>query len=288
MSVHSYTHRIEVEPGVTLFMLEKFVPVDGGAPPDKAVLCLPGAGVDHRTFDCPIVDYSVLDFLARQGYRAFGVDFRGFGQSSKPADGKTVTAELCLADTLKVMEAIRQIVGCERVSLLGVSFGSFIAAMAAERAPALVDKLVLTGFFYAALNPIAMQTLTPDTMQALAMAPDGYMPPAPDLLRACLPCATAEIVDWNLATFSYNIPNGPLLSAAALPLVQDPARITAPVLVVNGAQEIFATDADSRAFLARVSSPVKEFYLLPEAGHVPFFERDYRQFQRLVAEFLQM
>lgn len=287
MHVQSATHQVEVEPGATLFVLEKYIPADGGAPPGQAILCLPGAGVDHRTFDCPIDDYSVLDFLARQGYRAFGVDFRGFGQSTKPADGTTVTAELCLADTLKVVEAIREIAGCERVSLLGVSFGSFVAAMAAERAPALVDKVVLTGFFYAALNPIAIQMLTPETMQALAMAPNGYIPPAPDLLRACLPCATAEMVDWNLAAFSYTIPNGPLLSAATLPLVQDPARITAPVLVVNGAHEIFATEADSRAFLERVSSSVKAFHLLPDAGHVPFFERDYRQFQQLVADFLQ-
>lgn len=287
MNIHSATHHVEVEPGVTLFMLEKFVAADGGALPGKAILCLPGAGVDHRSFDCPLDDYSVLDFLARQGYRAFGVDFRGFGQSTKPADGKTVTAEVCLADTLKVMETVRQIAGCERVSLLGVSFGSFIAAMAAERAPALVDKLVLTGFFYAALNPIAVQMLTPETMQALAMAPNGYIPPSPELLRASLPCATPEIVDWNLATFSYNIPNGPLLSAAALPLVKDPARITAPVLIVNGAHEIFATEADSRAFLERVSSSVKAYHLLPDAGHVPFFERDYRQFQQLAADFLQ-
>ncbi len=287
MQIQSNIHHVEVEPGVTLFLLEKFIPADGDAPPGKAILCLPGAGVDHRTFDCPIDNYSVLDFLARQGYRAFGVDFRGFGQSTKPADGSTVTAEQCLSDTLTIMETIRQMVGCERVSLLGVSFGSFIAAMAAERAPALVDKVVLTGFFYAALNPIAMQMLTPETMQALAMAPNGYIPPAPDLLRASLPRATAKIVDWNLATFAYNIPNGPLLSAASLPLVKDPARITAPVLVVNGAHEIFATEADSRAFLECVSSPVKSFHLLPDAGHVPFFERDYRQFQRLVADFLK-
>ncbi len=287
MSVQSATHQVEVEPGVVLFLLEKFVPADGGAPPGQAILCLPGAGVDHRSFDCPIDDYSVLDFLAQQGYHAFGVDFRGFGQSTQPADGKTVTADLCLADTLKVMEYIRETTGGERISLLGISFGALVASMVAERAPELVDRLVLTGFFYAALNPIAMQMLTPETMQAMAQAPNGYMPALPDLLRACMPTAEPDIVDWNLATFSYDIPNGPLLSAATLPLVRDPARITAPVLVINGAQEIFATEADSQDFLERISSFVKAFHLLPNAGHVPFFDRDYRQFQQLVADFLQ-
>jgi len=287
MHVQSNTHQVEVEPGVILFALEKFVPTEEGAPAGKAILCLPGAGVDHRSFDCPIDDYSLLDFLARQGYRAFGVDFRGFGQSTRPADGKTVTAGACLADTIKVMDYICETVGCDRVSLLGVSFGSLVASMAAERVPDRVDKLVLSGFFYATLNPIATQMLTPETMQAMAMAPNGYIPPAPQLLEASLPHAEARIVDWNKATFSYPIPNGPLLSAAELPLVKDPARIIAPVVIINGVHEIFATEEDSQAFLEKVSSPVKEVHWLPEAGHVPFFERDYQKFQQLVADFLQ-
>lgn len=286
MAIQSYDHQVNVEPGITLFVLEKLVPAAGEPAPGKAILCLPGAGVDHRAFDCPLGDYSILDFLARQGYRAFGVDFRGFNQSTKPDDGSTVTADLCVADTIKVIDHIRETVGCDQVSLLGTSFGSIVATMVAEQSPMMVDKLVLTGFIYATLNPAIAKMLTPEAMQAMATAPNGYMPALPDLLRACMPCAGPEIVDWNLATFSYDVPNGPLLSSAALPLVQDPARITAPTLVVNGAQEIFATEADSRAFLERVSSPVKEFHLLPEAGHVPFFERDYGRFQQLVADFL--
>ena len=286
MNIQSNTHQVEVEPGVSLFVLEKFVPEERGAPAGKAILCLPGAGVDHRSFDCPIGDYSVLDFLARQGYHAFGVDFRGFGQSTKPADGKTVTAELCLADTIKVVDYIRETMDCARVSLLGISFGSVVSAMAAEQAPEVVGKLVLTGFLYATVSPIVAEMLTPESMQAMAQAPNGYMPAMPDLLRACMPTAEPDIVDWNLATFSYDAPNGPLLSVATLPLVQDPARVTAPVLVINGAQEIFATEEDSQAFLEKISSPVKEVHWLSEAGHVPFFDRDYQKFQQLVADFL--
>jgi len=70
-------------------------------------------------------------------------------------------------------------------------------------------------------------------------------------------------------------------------LVKDPARIIAPVVIINGVHEIFATEEDSQAFLEKVSSPVKEVHWLPEAGHVPFFERDYQKFQQLVADFLQ-
>jgi len=76
-------------------------------------------------------------------------------------DGKTVTAEVCLADTIKVMDYIGETAGCERVSLLGISFGALVASMAAEREPARVDKVVLSGFFYANLNPIvAVATAT--------------------------------------------------------------------------------------------------------------------------------
>jgi len=286
MTISSTPHRVEVEPGVTLFALDKYARSDEGATP-RAILCLHGAGVDHRVFDCALEDYSVLDLLARKGYHAFGVDFRGFGQSAKPDDGKRVTAETCLADTLMVVDYIRARVGCKRVSLLGVSFGALVASMAAERAPAVVDRLVLTGFFYANLNPAALQMLTPETLQMMALAPNGYMPQSPAMLQASLPCADKSILDWNFAAFTEPIPNGPFLSASALPLVQDPAKITAPTLIVNGAHDVFANEPDSRAFVERISSPVKAYHLLPDCGHVPFFERDYREFQRLVGEYLQ-
>ena len=61
MHVQSNTHQVEVEPGVTLFVLEKCVQADeGGAPAGKAILRLPGAGVEHRRLDSPTGGASLL------------------------------------------------------------------------------------------------------------------------------------------------------------------------------------------------------------------------------------
>lgn len=121
-----------------------------------------------------------------------------------------------------------------------------VASLVAEQAPALIDKLVLIGFMYSRMSPLVSQSLTPQAWDAITSVPHGYMPPRPDLKRASLPCATPEIVEWNIAISSYDVPNAPLLSVKNLPLVKNPAQITAPVLIINGAHEIFATESDSR------------------------------------------
>lgn len=77
MSISSRAHWIAVEPNVELFTLEKWI-----APKVfRVILLLPCAGSDHQCYDCPISDYSLMNFLARLGYRVFGVEFRGFGLS---------------------------------------------------------------------------------------------------------------------------------------------------------------------------------------------------------------
>lgn len=282
VSISRQEHRIRVEPDVELFAVEKFI-APGAR---RAILLLPGAGVDHRPYDCPIDDYSLMDLLAGHGYRVFGVDFRGFGKSTKPADGSTVTAEICATDTVKVVDYIREVTGTQQVSLLGTSFGSIVATMVAEKAPTSVDRLVLIGFLYADMNPRVQAVLPPQAWEGIGRSPSGYMSSNPDMMRASLPCADTQIVDWNIAISSADVPSGPLLSVRGLPWVKNPEAITAPILIMNGVEDVFASEADSRSFLERVASTEKSLHLVPDSGHAPFMERNYRLVHQLLSEFL--
>ncbi|HET9446259.1 MAG TPA: alpha/beta hydrolase, partial [Steroidobacteraceae bacterium] len=93
--------------------------------------------------------------------RALAVDQRGFGDSDRPPAGYTI-AEMA-GDVIAFLDAL----GIERATLVGHSFGSFVARQAAIAHPHRVDKLVLIGSGYSAANPV-----TREVQNALRDLPD--------------------------------------------------------------------------------------------------------------------
>ena len=73
-----------------------------------------------------------LEPIAREGYRVLALDMPGFG------DAPPVTGPPFI-DVLTTMDAL----GIERATLVGNSFGGFIALCAAVTAPERVERLVL-------------------------------------------------------------------------------------------------------------------------------------------------
>jgi non-heme chloroperoxidase len=77
--------------------------------------------------------------LLPEGLRAIAVDQRGFGDSERPESGYSI-AELA-ADVIAFLDALE----ISRATLVGHSFGSFVARQAAIAQPQRVDALVLIG-----------------------------------------------------------------------------------------------------------------------------------------------
>lgn len=71
--------------------------------------------------------------------RALAVDQRGFGDSDRPPSGYTITE--MAGDAIAFLDAL----GIERATLVGHSFGTFVARQAAIAQPHRVDALVLIG-----------------------------------------------------------------------------------------------------------------------------------------------
>lgn len=93
--------------------------------------------------------------------RAFAVDLRGFGDSDRPPGGYTIPE--MAGDVVAFLDAL----GIERATLVGHSFGSFVARQVAIAQTHRVGALVLIGTGYTASNPV-----TRDVQNALRDLPD--------------------------------------------------------------------------------------------------------------------
>ncbi len=79
-----------------------------------------------------------VDVLARH-YRVLAADMAGYGESSEPAD------QHADAVAAAIVPGLRQLIGKERVTLAGFSFGGVISGLIAQQAPDAVDSVVLVG-----------------------------------------------------------------------------------------------------------------------------------------------
>lgn len=89
----------------------------------------------------------------QQGYSFIYYDQRGCGQSSRPIDRLSkcewkecqpeLSKKLGIEAALMDMEEIRQIIGTEKITVIGHSYGAVIAALYATEFPDSVNKLVM-------------------------------------------------------------------------------------------------------------------------------------------------
>ena len=269
------TEHFVVAPDRTKLYVREKTPLDSGN--GKVLLLLHGAGVDSRSFDCPLEGYSTMDFFAKEGYDVWAFDFRGFSFSDCPEDGRSVTVDVCADDTIFLTNYIRSIRSADRVSLIGASLGALVASVVAERKPELVSNVILLGFMYKKMQPAMMGGIPWDVLEA-----SPSIPPMPELMAACMPSATKEVIDWNNYTFEGMNPSGPLLSIKELPVAKEPARITCPVLILNGDKEIFAVKEDVLDFLKAIAASKKEFVELEGLGHAAFMERPQKVYDEIL------
>src|SRR5437588_11183970 len=132
---------LRVEPPVDLYIREKWLD-DQHVSTKLPVVLLHGAGMDSAGFDVPVAGASLVDSLARNGSRTFAFDFRGHGRSSRVADGFSVTVETSISDTIAVLAYVQERTGATQAVLVGVSYGTIVAAAVAERLSERIAGLV--------------------------------------------------------------------------------------------------------------------------------------------------
>ncbi|HEX6255962.1 MAG TPA: alpha/beta hydrolase [Euzebyales bacterium] len=110
----------------------------------------------------------VLPLLPPDRYHTYALDMRGFGDSDAPAHGYTMDG--LAADVVAFLDAA----GLDRATVIGHSFGTFVARRLAETRPNRVARLVLIGSAVTARNDVMREVR--DAVHDLAVpVPDGFI-----------------------------------------------------------------------------------------------------------------
>lgn len=269
-----------------------------------------GPGVPFRQ---PILG---LEPLADE-YRFHYYDQRGCGQSTRPFDRfessnmyenmTTLDQTLGLGAQIADIERIRQILGDEKLILIGHSWGGFLASLYAAEFPEHVEALIL---------------VSPATTLVMPQDEDDLF----DSVRASLPQdqlaeydafiadyfnfndlfshSEADLVAMNNRFGEYYLPvagikpgdlvergepGGWMAWAMYISMGQRHdyraalKPVTAPVLVIHGADDL-QSEAASRQYADLF--PNSEFVIIEDTGHFSF-EQQPEQFAARVAEFLK-
>jgi pimeloyl-ACP methyl ester carboxylesterase len=284
--------------GVELYLREKRAIAEPTISKGKVVIFLEPFGVPTaKAFDVPGLSW--MDSLAGAGYDTWALDFRGFGQSSRPPEMSqppkankplTSTAE-AVRDLDAAVNFITKQAGVDTVSLVGWSWGGVVGGAYAAAHPARVDKLVLHG---------AMHAFSLPTMTNSMKSPSGVMNPLPayarvsfdqttkahwNMMMAGRPLATPASIEAVSKVFMASDPTSgpqtpPTIRRAMGPMVDlysiwsdkpiyDAAKITAPVLVIAGDADSFA---DPTLFCKLTKSPDRREVIIPEATHWVLYE----------------
>ncbi|EIL96780.1 alpha/beta hydrolase fold protein [Rhodanobacter thiooxydans LCS2] len=240
---------------------------------------------------------SWMSYMADRGYLACGLDFLGFGESSRPPAMNAVPHGAPPVD--RAPEAARQIAlavdymrrqrGTARLHLVAHSWGTIPAAAYVAGSPSMVASLTLFGPVVPKPEEhpdkvdFAWWNLSAQARYEQLEFTD-VLPPTMHLLEPAVRARWAGQFDASAPPSSkapngeLRIPAGPLADivaaeAGSYPYAQD--KVTCPIFVVSGDYDTVVDRAGAAAFLARfVASPLKWLVQIDHGTHVMHLEKN--------------
>ena len=271
-----WTHKGEVR----LFLWEKHA----GAPTGGAgtVLFVHGSSMASQpTFDLQVPGRpSAMDYFAGLGYDAWCVDMEGYGRSDKTRD---IDADIATGadDLAAATEYIARTRGAASVLVYGISSGALRAALFAQRHPERVRRLALDAFVWTGEGSptLAERRKRLPEFQARHRRPIDRAFVHSIFTRDHPGTADPAVVDAfaeAILALDDSVPTGTYVDMCAKLPVVDPARITAPTLIMRGQYDGIAGFGDLLDFFARLPNPDKQFAVMPGFAHASFQEKNYR------------
>jgi pimeloyl-ACP methyl ester carboxylesterase len=214
----------------------------------KLLVLLPGLGRAATDLD------PLAALLVAGGYRVVQPDPRGSGGSTGPIEG--LTLHDLAADVITVIEAV----GGGPATLIGQGFGNRIARMTATDRPDLVHAVVLLGCS-GKIQP------TPEVAEAIRLAQAIDTPPdiRARAVRAAWFAPGRDISVW-LDGWSQPVMKAYLAAAAATDTASWWTAGNAPVLIVQGAEDVSAPPANGHLLQAEIGARAA-LVDLPGIGH---------------------
>ncbi len=262
----------------------------------------------------PVKSWTGLEPLEGE-YRFYYYDQRGCGESTRPFDTfastnyyenmQALNKRLGLGAQVADIERIRRILGVEKITLIGHSFGGFIAALYAAEFPERVEKLIL-------ISPADMLVMPQENGGLFPLVREGLPEPERAEFDAFLKeylnfqniysKSEADLVGMNNRLGEYYLqayPNAPqaaqgrpggwmvwgiYISLGQRHDYRKAMTSTAfPVLVLHGAQDL-QSEETTRQYLGIYPEAV--FTVIPGASHFAFDENA-AEFAQALKKFLQ-
>lgn len=271
--VHRLEHRVPVGDGVTLAVTESVSARALMRVPRRAVVHLSGPVTVRSCWNIPAEGYDAGAQDAALGLHSFTIDYLGFGDSTRPADGSSVTPLDEVEPVRAVLTHLQRLRGITvGLDLVVESVGGGIATQLAAD-DALVRSVVLTTILYTGMSELAQSILLSDDFRAhLESFDDGYLVtdgPYYGQFSAPSPPAVAE---WLAATQPNRYPTGFFLRMFEGFPYFDPSVARARGLVLPGPGDFVPVAGDAEALARDYGKDGAELRTLDGAGHNPRFE----------------
>jgi pimeloyl-ACP methyl ester carboxylesterase len=270
-----------------LFVWEKYT----GSPQGKPVLVLAhgSATAGRESFDLKVPghpEYSLMDFLAKQGFDVFAPDMRGFGSSTKP-EGH-ITTEQAAGDLNAVIDFILKLRGVPQVQLLAWSWGTQYSGQFVMAQPQKVRRYAAYAQMHAKSPDLEARRSRLATFQRapyIRISEPGWklrfnsLTPAevndPMVMDAFAKAA---------ALVETKSPTGPQVDLLTRQPLIDATKITVPVMMIHGQYDDVADLDGLLPFFTALPNPDKQYTVIPDGGHMLHLQKGYARFQRAVAD----
>lgn len=224
-----------------------------------------------------------FDSLVEHGFQVIAPDLRGFGKSSPIAE------QLTMADFAEDLDQVREVLAPgEKLMLIGLSMGGYVAFEYWKRYARFINKLVLVD-----TRPHGDTTEAKQNRYAMAerALQEGTWEAVSPMLSKLLCAQTlehdSETVQWLKAMMSQVSPRTIAAAQRAMAERHDFTgelhEIKIPTLVVAGEHDPISPPLENRGWSAQL--PNAELVIIPASGHLPQVENS-QPFNEALVKFL--
>lgn len=276
---------------VRLFVWEKVQ----GSPQGKPVVVLAhgSATAGRESFDLKVPgrpEYSLMDFLAQQGFDVFAPDMRGFGRSTKP-EGH-ITTEQAAADLEAVVDFICQLRGVPQVQLLAWSWGTQYSGQFVMAHPERVLRYAAYAQMHATSPDLEARRSRLATFQRapyIRISEPGWKLRFNSLTpEAVNDPVVMDAFAQAAALVETKSPTGPQVDLLTRQPLIDATRITVPTMLIHGQYDDVADLPGLWPFFAALPNPDKQYTVIPDGGHMLHLQQGHARFQRAVADWFRL
>ena len=276
--------------GTKIYVWEKYQ----GSPDGKPIVVLAhgSATAGKESFDLQVEGnptYSLMDFLASQGFDVFALDTRGFGRSTHP-EGLMTTAQAS-EDLNSVVEYVLKLRNAAKVNLLAWSWGTQYGGMYVMAHPDKVAKYISYAQMHVNSPDIAKRRPRIDVFRnnPYIVIPEAAWKPRFYSMtpEAANDSAVVNAYARAAVQIETRTATGPQLDMVTILPMVNPRLIPVPTMIIHGQYDDVADIDGLWPFFAQLPNPYKRYVIIPDAGHMMHLQKGHLLFQKEVAGFFK-